>query len=141
MPNNFEFHSEIDKITERELVYDIVERMSLGKNLSEGTNILWKAGTLITDMWKKLAYMLPPSITLNFLKVKVGVISIPAGSTSGAVTITNIENGSILLAQSQQNGSDVKECITVVRNGNNIVCTMSTDIAYTHNEYIKIYAY
>ena len=102
----FPFSNEIDKITERELVYDIVERMVLGENLSEGSNVLWEKGTFITEIWKKLAYMLPPSITLNLLNIKVGVLSIPKNSTTGSVTITNLKNREVVLAISEQNGCD-----------------------------------
>ncbi len=137
----FPFSNEIDKVTERELVYDIVERMVLGENLSEGSNILWEKGTFITDIWKKLAYMLPPSITLNLLNVKVGVISIPKDESTGTVTITNLKNREVILALSEQTGCDVKECISTVVNGNNIICTMNVDTPYTKNEYIKVYAY
>ena len=137
----FPFSNEIDKVTERELVYDIVERMVLGENLSEGSNILWEKGTFITDIWKKLAYMLPPSITLNLLNVKVGVISIPKDESTGTVTITNLKNREVILALSEQTGCDVKECISTVVSGNNIICTMNVDTPYTKNEYIKVYAY
>ena len=137
----FPFSNEIDKITERELVYDIVERMVLGENLSEGSNVLWEKGTFITEIWKKLAYMLPPSITLNLLNIKVGVLSIPKNSTTGSVTITNLKNREVVLAISEQNGCDVKECLTTVVTGNNIVCTLNADTPYTKNEYIKVYAY
>ena len=137
------FNSKIDKITERELVFDIIERETLGKDLTndDGDVTFWKAGTFITAIWRKLVMMLPPTITLNFLKVKVGVIDIPIGSKGGTVNISGLENNQILLAQSQQTGIDIKECINTTVSGNNMICTLTTDVAYSNEDHIKIYAY
>ena len=135
------FNDEKDKVSEREMVYDIVERMTLGKDLTEGSNVLWRAKTFITDIWKKLAYMLPPIVSLNILKVKVGIIEINAGSTSGSVTITDLEHKQVLLAVSQQNGCDLKDCLTISTSDNNIVCSLSVDAPFLSKEYIKVYAY
>ena len=137
----YSFNQDIDKITERELVYDIVERLTLGKDLSEGHNKIWNKGTFITEMWKKLVYMLPPTITLNFLKVKVGVIHIAAGAKTGTTTISDLDNGIVLLALSQQNGNDIKECLATSVNSGALTCTLTTDLPFTKDEYIKVYAY
>ena len=137
----FPFQNDIDKVTERELVYDIVERLSLGEDLGEIDNTLWTRGTLITTILKKLAYALPASITLNMLNVKTGVITINAGQSSGSTVITNLNNNVLLMAVSEQIGCDIKDCIQTNVSGNNVTYSITVNTPYTKNEYIKIYAY
>lgn len=137
----FPFQNDIDKVTERELVYDIVERLSLGEDLGEIDNTLWTRGTLITTILKKLAYALPASITLNMLNVKTGVITINAGQSSGSTVITNLNNNILLMAVSEQTGCDIKDCIQTNVSGNNVTYSITVNTPYTKNEYIKIYAY
>ncbi len=137
----FPFQNDIDKVTERELVYDIVERLSLGEDLGEIDNTLWTRGTLITTILKKLAYALPASITLNMLNVKTGVITINAGQSSGSTVITNLNNNVLLMAVSEQTGCDIKDCIQTNVSGNNVTYSITVNTPYTKNEYIKIYAY
>ena len=137
----FRFNNDIDKVTERELVYDIVERMTLGDDLTEGTNTLWTKGTFITDIWKKIVYMLPPTVTLNILNIKTGVIDIAAGAKTGNVIIQNLTNREVLLAISEQNGCDVKEALDTFITGNDITVTLTVDTPYTRPEHIRVYAY
>ena len=137
----FRFNNDIDKVTERELVYDIVERMTLGDDLTEGTNTLWAKGTFITDIWKKIAYMLPPTVTLNILKIKTGVIDIAAGAKTGSVIISDLTNREVLLAISEQNGCDIKETLDTFITGNDLTVTLTVDTPYTRPEHIKVYAY
>ena len=137
----FPFQNDIDKVTERELVYDIVERLSLGEDLGEIDNTLWTRGTLITTILKKLAYALPASVTLNMLNVKTGVITINAGQSSGSTVITNLNNNVLLMAVSEQTGCDIKDCIQTNVSGNNVTYSITVNTPYTKNEYIKIYAY
>ena len=137
----FPFQNDIDKVTERELVYDIVERLSLGEDLGEIDNTLWTRGTLITTILKKLAYALPASITLNMLNVKTGVITINAGQSSGSTVITNLNNNVLLMAVSEQTGCDIKDCIQTNVSGNNVTYSITVNTPYTKNEHIKIYAY
>ena len=139
--NNIPFDLTLDKATERELVYDIVERLSLGEDLGEIDNTLWTRGTLITTILKKLAYALPASITLNMLNVKTGVITINAGQSSGSTVITNLNNNVLLMAVSEQTGCDIKDCIQTNVSGNNVTYSITVNTPYTKNEYIKIYAY
>ena len=74
MANNLPFQQPIDLITEREMVYDIFERSKLGHDLKDLDNTYFKAGTFLTDLIKKFIYMLPHTLVLNFLNVKVGEI-------------------------------------------------------------------
>jgi len=138
--NNIPFNYKLDKVTERELVYDIVERLSLGKDLKDGSTLFYKAGTMVTDVIKKIIFMLPPSIVIHYSDLKVGVIHIAPGQKSGSCTINGLSNGEIALAYSQQTQMDIKECITK-SGGTNLTCTYTTKVPFEREEYVKVYAY
>lgn len=138
----YPFNESVDKITERELVHDIVERLVLGKDLNNGIYENHKAGEHLTTILNKLiSTALPPEAILNYLKVKCAYIKIPSGNRSGSVVITGLQDRKIILATSTQTGLDISACLSVVNNSNDsIICTMTTDVPYNNDEYIKIYA-
>lgn len=77
------YNKNLDKITERELVYDIVERLKLGKDLKtkdvgETTTILFKAGTYLLDLFKFILSCLPTALLLEIGKVDKKVIYVTA---------------------------------------------------------------
>ena len=92
------FDKLIDKATERELVYDIVERLSLGKPMyNELNSLYYEANTMVTDVFKKIIKMLPPDVEADYSKIQVANMEIPAGSKSGIcrfndLTITFLQN-------------------------------------------------
>ena len=111
--NNIPFDLTLDKATERELVYDIVERLSLGKDLTEGTTLYFKAKTKLVDIFKRLILNLPPSLVLHFADIKIGIISISAGQKSGTCRLSGLKEGEIVLAYSEQTQMDIKELIVL----------------------------
>lgn len=139
MANNLPFQQPIDLITEREMVYDIFERSKLGHDLKDLDNTYFRAGTFLTDLIKKFIYMLPHTLVLNFLNVKVGEIHVAAGSKTGSCTISGLNEGKVILAYSQQMQIDVSENINTV-GSNNLLCTIATDVPYLKDDYIKVYA-
>ena len=138
----YPFNESIDKITERELVHDILERLVLSKDLKDGIYTNHKLGDSLTDIINKLiSTTQSPEVILNYLKIKCGNLRITAGNKSGSVTITGLQDCRVILAQSTQMGIDVKDCLSIASGGaGSIICTMVTDAPYTNDEYIKIYA-
>lgn len=139
--NNIPFNSDIDKITERELVYDIVERSTLGKDLKENNVLFWKKGTFLTDIFKRLVSFLPLPVTLHLYDVQIQYIHIGAGQKAGVCTFSNLSSGEILLAYSQQTQMDVKDTIVISGDKTRLTCTLNTTVPYHKDEYIKVYAW
>lgn len=134
------FDESKDKITERELVFDIFERLKLGKQLKTGNTVLNNAGTKITEVLGKIiAFALPLSVVQSYLNIKTGYIHISPGDRSGSTTISGAQH--IAHAISQQTGEDVTSCLSTAVASGNITVTMTVDSAYKSEEYIKIYAY
>ena len=137
----YPFNESIDKLTERELVYDIVERLALGKDLKTGSIVNHNAGEQLTEVLNKLISTQPPEVILNYLKVKCGYIKISAGGKTGSIAISGLQDRKVILAISEQMGIDVKDCLSVTNiSADTIICSMTTDAPYKNDEYIKIYA-
>lgn len=135
------FNESIDKITERELVFDIVERLKLGRDITNGSVVQLNAGTYLTDVISKLISMMSPEVTLDYNNMKCAYIKISAGHKSGSIMINGLNEQKVVLACSKQTGADITECINVEPNGEDgIICTMTSDAPYYNDEYIKIYA-
>ena len=137
--NNIPFDLTLDKATERELVYDIVERLSLGKDLTEGTTLYFKAKTKLVDIFKRLILNLPPSLVLHFADIKIGIISISAGQKSGTCRLSGLKEGEIVLAYSEQTQMDIKECISTSGGVDSFICTYTTQVPFIRDEYVKVY--
>ena len=138
--NNIMFDEQVDKITERELVYDIIERMSLGHDLKEGTTLFFKAKTMLTEVLKRLIANLPPSLVIYFSDIKVGIIHIKAGQKAGACTINGrVSSGTVVLAYSEQTQMDVSDCIVTSGGIDDFRCTYQTKVPFIKDEYVKVY--
>lgn len=137
----YPFNDDIDKITERELVYDIVERLKLGRDFEMLPGAIYRAGTFLLDLFKGLAVLFPTSFLLHIMDVKTAYIHIDAGGTSGTCALPNNQAVTILRAYSEQTQMDVKECVLVSGSANNYTATFSCDIALLKEDYIKIYYY
>lgn len=134
------FDQDLDKITERELVYDIVERLKLGKDLYEGNALIYKAGTFLTECLKRCVLNLPASLVARFADIKIDVMQINPGASTGYCTFTDLKEGKVLLAYSEQTQMDIKETLTIHNAGSTMTCIMDADSAYIHGDHIKIYA-
>lgn len=136
------FNESKDKITERELVYDIIERLKLGKTLTDdAVRVLHRPGEMLTGVLSRLANMVPVSVLLNYYKIKTGFITIAANAKGGSTIIEGLTDRKVVLAVSQQSGINVTKCLSVINYGNNgITVTMSSSVPYTNSDYIKIYA-
>ena len=133
------FDDALDKVTEREMVYDIVERLSLGKDLRDAERIYYQNKTPLLDLIRKLITLEPVPVILNYFDIKVGYINIRANGFSGNTTIDGAS--SVVYAYSQQTGIDMTSFISTSRDTfNNLICSYGSEQPYLNDDIIKIYA-
>lgn len=137
------FDKDLDKITEREVVYDFVERLSIGKDLNmeyDGTST--KVFSLLTKLKDGiLTYilnMLPPSLVFNYVGMKVYHLPINIGDSTKSITL----DGSYKLhrAYSDKLRSDISPAMSVSISEGITTITITTDTPYIYNDIISIYA-
>lgn len=135
------FNHELDKITERETVYDFVSRLKFGKDVTNtiehGTTqrTLFSAGTKLKEVISRLVMLLPTYVLkdTNVTKVVVSRLDIPVGSSS--VTISKPDGKTLLRAISESTGQDITSCFTLSSN----TYKMSMDTPYTVADTVKMY--
>lgn len=146
MANVNTFNYELDKITERETVYDFVSRLKTGrafenKDLDSGANdndvsVIFPAGVKLKDeILSNIIRTMDVSDIIHLSKIKTSYKSINTGDTS--VTI-KIPNGCTLYRIIQEKtGYDVTSCFS--KSGSNYVATFS--VPATHSDTYKAYYY
>ena len=85
-----DFNSNIDKITERELVPDIYERVITSKDLNDPDNSekkFFKAETHLNTIDSKIIASLPTSLSNNIENIHTKYINIDTEHTSYTVTL------------------------------------------------------
>ena len=149
------FNESIDKVTEQELVYDIIERMKLGRDMAyEGISYYparFNLNEIIGELckWAIPYYIENPNIInteiqqLNFHKLTRGTIYIKAGETSGAISIPALQERKIAYAISRHTGFNITPCINARENEytHELICTYVVETPHTHDDAIDIYAY
>ena len=137
------FDKDLDKITEREVVYDFVERLSIGKDFPlEYDGVSTKVFSAFTKLRDGvLAYvlnLLPPSLVFNYVGMKVYHLPINVGDHSKSITLTG--NYNLHRAYSDKLRSDISSAMTVTHSGGNTVISYNTDTNYIYDDIISIYA-
>lgn len=143
------FNEDLDKITEAEVVYDFVERLSIGKDFTlEGflpnwkiVGVLFSAGTKFLNLIKRL-YISLPSVLVTRDDIKAVNINIQAGSTNASVSCL-CQAKTIVTAYSDKARLDVSSIIkveTISGNANaNLKVTATFDSPYPYNDTITVY--
>ena len=135
------FNPEVDKITEKEMVYDIVERLSLGKNLTSNSGEVYvNANTKLEDMLRLLIENTSPVSLKNYNNIHIQEMHISAGSDFSSVTIANLNEFKIIKAISNQTGMDYSNLLSSYRQGTSLIVDFHTKIPFSHDEIIKIFA-
>ena len=135
------FDKLVDKVTERELVYDIIERLKLGKQMVSPSGVLYyDADTMLTDVIKKLVSMAPPDVNDDYYNIKVADIHIKAGERSGSCLFTGLLRNEVVLAYSQQTQMDIKEAIQATPNVDGFRCIFTSKVPFINDETIKVFA-
>lgn len=150
-----EFNYEIDKITEREVVYDFFSRLSLGKDMTyddlfqdPNLKVLFNAGDNVKEIISKLASVLPGSITNNIRKIKVGCVEkiLPEEITEDKieeykrVDISLPAGSTLLLVYSEKTNLDLSSLFEQGgTNNNKDNYTMRFDVLPENDDIYKVY--
>ena len=138
----YEFNSEIDKITERELVFDILDRLSLGRNImsEDGNNIYIDKGSKLTDILRNIIDLNINDSDKEYYKyLKIVTMKIPTGASSAIVSIGGLKYRKILKAISKQTGMDYIDCLKTYGDNNIWNIEFNSDNSFTHDDEIKLY--
>lgn len=146
MANVEPFNYGLDKITEREVVFDFVSRLSIGKdfinkdyNSATNTNdkqIILPAGMMLKDeVLMNIIRTMDTSDILHLDRIKTAYKSIGAGEKS--VTIVIPTGCTLYRIVQEKTGEDVTQCF--VKNGDNYTATF--DVVTTIPDIYKAYYY
>ena len=138
------FQYDIDKITERETVFDFVSRLSIGRDFvnqdyDSGANsgdkqiILPKNIKLKDGVLMQIIRALDISDKLNLDKLKTSYKSVAAGTKT--VNIADPTNAKLIRIVQEKTGMDVTEYFS--RSGSNYTTTF--DVAMTNADIFKAY--
>ena len=146
MPNVDPFNYRLDKITEREVVYDFVSRLNIGKDFvnkdyDSGANandkqVILPAGMMLKDeVLMNMIRTMDMSDILHLDKIKTAYKSVGVGEKS--VTIEIPANCTLYRIMQEKTGQDVTQCFT--KNNNTYVATF--DVPTSHTDNYKAYYY
>lgn len=139
------FNKDLDKITEREVVFDFVERLRLGKNFYIGfqsvAKKLYTAKTKLLDLFKPLYMALPSFMLDNLNNIEVTYININKGENVCHATIKVDGKYKILNVRDQTTQFDVTPCFNInnSEDGTSIIITAKFDAAYPYNNIFTVY--
>ena len=146
MANVNPFNYPLDKITEHEVVFDFLSRLSIGKDFinqdyDAGTNTDDKQVILPANMKFKdgvlmnMIRTMDTSDILHLDTIKTSYKSIPAGTKS--ITIAIPTGYTLYRIIQEKTGNDVTSCFT--KSETTYVATF--DVATTHSDIYKAYFY
>lgn len=139
MANNNGFNGDLDKITEREVVYDFVSRLKFGKNLTninehnKSSVVIVRAGEKLKDLICRLIMFLPSYVIDNIVGLTIAKLEINIGSASVAISQPN--GKTLLRAISETTGQDITDCFTL----SGSAYLLEVDTPYTTKDIIKLY--
>lgn len=137
----YEFNETKDKITERELVSDILSRVSFGKNvLDENDIIRIKSGTKLTDTLLSIIHAMPNMIKDNYIDAMYFEMTAKAGTSTATISTRELTEHKLIYAMSSNLNMDITECIEMTEIGPTVIFTYSAAIPFTKDDVIKIYA-
>lgn len=134
-----DFNSNLDKITEQEVVYDFFSRLLIGhdlKDLDNSNNVIFNSGYNVKNILAKTIMALPTSIALNLADIKTTYITIDPASTSTTISITLSTESTLVLAYAERSRVDLSSLFTTE---DNKTFTLNLDIPYKNKEIIKFY--
>ena len=133
-----EFNSNIDKITEQEIVYDFFSRLSIGHDLKDldSNNTIFNSGYNVKNILSKIIMSLPTNIEYKLADIKTKYITIDPASTSTSISINLQYKSTLILAYAEKTRVDLTSLFTT---SNNITFNLNLDVPYENKEIIKIY--
>ena len=138
------FNNSVDKITERELVPDILHRVKFSNTIHDKDTTYFKEGSSIEDIIIRIIDSLPDKVRENYNKIHIGTIYMRAGTSSGACSIElppDEFQPQCVYAVSQQTGIDYSGIIE--KSTLNGITTFMLNVAdnFLNDDYIRIYVY
>jgi hypothetical protein len=146
MANVSEFNYPLDKITERETVFDFVERLGIGvdfvnPNYNGATNdidkqIIFEVNTKVKNgILAQIIATLPISDLIKLDVLKTSFKDVPIGATT--VTIAVPETATLYKIIQEKTGQDVTSCFSRVGS----TCTTTFDVPMINTDIFKAYYY
>lgn len=142
MANSNEFNPELDKITEREMVYDIYSRIKIGKNVVDpDSNLtLFSPPISIQDIDVKTIMLLPTSLAFNINKLHTTYINIsPLNGTEVSCIVSGKAN--LIRAYLERSLTDISTLITTDYSDQLTTFNFSYDVPFINNDILKLYYY
>lgn len=141
--SNINFNPNLDKITEREVVYDFFDRLAIGKdtNIDEynDTKIL-NQNDNVKSLLTKLLFNLPSEIISIITSIKSKSINISVYDIN--ISFTLPKNSTICLIHSEKNNDNLTEIFeknTEYNDNDSDEYIMNLDCPYINDDVIKIY--
>lgn len=142
--SDIEFNPNLDKITERETVYDFFDRLTVGRDTSvdiNNTAITLHSNDNIKNILAKLLYFaLPEQFPYIISNIKTTFINVNANSLDIKFHIP--KNSNIIAIYSDKTGDDLIDIFEEnieYEDENNKEYIMKIDCGYINNDVIKIY--
>lgn len=139
----FEFNPDIDKITERELVPNIYERVTIGEDLKhfdDDSKTFFKRETHLNIIDSKIIASFPTSLSDNIENIHIGSVDIDRdGMTTYVITLLPPPTGSriiILRAYLERTLVDVRSLLSLIEGSS---YKISFDTPFRNSDTIKIY--
>ena len=147
-----DFNSNIDKITERELVPDIYERVITSKDLNDPDNSekkFFKAETHLNTIDSKIIASLPTSLSNNIENIHTKYINIDTEHISYTVTLeapsTDTDNGTkmvLLRAYLERTLVDIRSLMDIAEsNTRSVTYNINFDTPFKNTDILKIHYY
>lgn len=134
------FDEKVDKITEREVVFDFWERLKTGRVLMDQDSSLhlFSNGTFLSEIASKLAMMNHQTLSENISNIHTTFINVESGA-NGSIRISLPAGSQLIKAYSEQSGEDLTDCFDCTSTGSIVDCVMAFAGKFNHDDRIKIY--
>lgn len=138
------FNETLDKITEREVVFDFVSRLSYGYDATDPDDretIIIPQKTLLKDSLEKIMMQFPNRISKNLNEIHTGIFGLDTVQVQYNLTIPFVDSKApvMLLAYSERTGLDLTDIFTVSTENNETTYTLLFDAPCTNTDTIKYY--
>ena len=130
----------LDKITENEMVPDIVHRLRLDEDLECEDGVIANRHDYLDQLISKICRTGNFSSVLeHYNNLLISTIKISAGETSGSTTLPLQNNyPTLIAAYSKQTGMDYKSIIEMSVENSIITLTLSTPVAFNTSDEIQV---
>ena len=137
---NVPFDSKVDKITERETVFDFFERTKTGRVLADPDSSLqlFPNNTFLTEIASKLVMMNHQTLSENIKDIHTTFIDVDANSV-GSVRVSLPAGSTLIKAYSEQSGEDLTDCFDCNASASIVDCVMTFAGKFNHADRIKFY--